>query len=44
MREDLRPGSSFPDFSLPDQTGKEVSLSTLMKGWPVVLTFNRGNY
>ena len=44
MREDLRPGNHFPDFSLPDQTGKEVSLSTLMNGWPVVLTFNRGNY
>ena len=44
MRDDLRPGNPFPDFSLPDHTGKEVSLSTLMNGWPVVLTFNRGNY
>ena len=44
MREDLRPGNPFPDFRLPDQTGNEVSLSTLMNGWPVVLTFNRGNY
>ncbi len=44
MRDDLRPGNPFPDFSLPDQTGKELSLSALMNGWPVVLTFNRGNY
>ena len=44
MREDLKPGNLFPDFRLPDQDGREVSLSELMGGWPVVLTFNRGNY
>ena len=44
MREDLKPGNPFPDFSLPDQSGKEVSLSESMNGWPMVLTFNRGNY
>ena len=44
MREDLKPGNSFPDFSLPDQAGKDLSLSEAMNGWPVVLTFNRGNY
>ena len=44
MREDLKPGNPFPDFRLPNQDGTEVSLSELMGGWPVVLTFNRGNY
>ncbi len=44
MREDLKPGNPFPDFRLPNQDGTEVSLSDLMGGWPVVLTFNRGNY
>ena len=44
MREDLKPGNTFPDFRLPDQTGAEGSLIERMNGWPVVLTFNRGNY
>ena len=44
MREDLKPGKPFPDFNLPDQAGKDVSLSEATNGWPVVLTFNRGNY
>ena len=44
MKKELQPGNVFPDFHLPDQTGKEASLSERMNGWPVVLTFNRGNY
>ena len=44
MRDDLKPGNIFPDFTLADQTGAEQSLSGVMNGWPLVLTFNRGNY
>ena len=44
MREDLKPGNKFPDFSLPDQEGNVSRLSQLMRGWPTILTFNRGNY
>ena len=44
MRQDLKPGNQFPDFTLPDHNGQEVQLGQLMGGWPTVLTFNRGNY
>jgi peroxiredoxin/ketosteroid isomerase-like protein len=38
----LKPGSIAPDFSLPDQDGRLVSLRSLLAGGPVVLTFYRG--
>ena len=44
MRDDLKPGASFPDFELPNQDGELAKLSDLMGDKPVVLTFNRGNY
>ena len=44
MREDLEPGNRFPDFSLPDTSGKTVRLSELMEGRPTVLVFERGKY
>ena len=44
MREDLRPGNTFPDLELPDTDNKVMRLSERMDGWPTVLTFNRGNY
>ena len=44
MREDLKPGNQFPDFSLASTDGEVVQLSRLMRGWPTVLTFNRGKY
>ena len=44
MREDLKPGTQFPDFSLLNIDGLVVQLSQLMQGWPTVVTFNRGNY
>lgn len=44
MREDLKPGNAFPDFELPDQDGESVRMSEFMKGKPLALTFNRGNY
>ena len=44
MREDLKPGNPFPDFTLPDTYGRTVRLSELMDGWPTVLVFERGKY
>ena len=34
----LEPGDQAPDFTLPDQDGREVALSSL-RGRPVVLYF-----
>jgi peroxiredoxin len=44
MREDLRPGSLFPDIELPNQSNEPVRLSSLMRGYPTVLFFMRGYY
>lgn len=44
MREDLKPGNKFPNFSLPDTSGKVVQLSELIDGWPTILIFERGKY
>lgn len=37
-------GDRAPDFTLPDATGKNVQLSSLLKDGPVVLTWYRGNW
>lgn len=42
MREDLAPGNPFPDLRLPEHTGKELSLSEIARGMPLVLAFVRG--
>lgn len=44
MKDNLQPGNSFPDFSLPDTKKEIVTLSEFMEGMPTVITFNRGNY
>ena len=44
MRADLTPGHVFPDFELPDHTGKPVRLSELMDGRPTAVVFVRGHY
>jgi peroxiredoxin len=44
MRDDLRPGSKFPDIELPDQSGDVVKLSSLMRGFPTAVVFSRGYY
>ncbi|CAH2604603.1 Redoxin domain-containing protein [Rhodovastum atsumiense] len=38
------PGTPAPDFILPDQDGREVSLSRELGRGPVVLTFFRGGW
>ena len=42
MRNDLVPGNPFPDLHLPDTTGREVALSEIAGGQPLVLAFVRG--
>lgn len=37
-------GDRAPDFALPDAAGNMVSLSTLLKEGPVILTWYRGNW
>jgi len=44
MRADLKVGNIFPDFELPDHTGKVYSLSQLLRGWPGILCFSRGYF
>ncbi len=42
MRQDLRTGQPFPDLTLPETTGKELALSEIARGQPLVLAFVRG--
>ena len=44
MRPDIRPGGTFPDYALPDQTGTVRTLSELQGRDPLILTLARGNY
>src|SRR6202046_1643526 len=44
MRSDIAPGGHFPDYELPDQTGKPRKLSELQGDDPLVLTLARGHY
>ena len=44
MRPDIRPGGTFPDYALPDQTGTSRTLSELQGSDPLILTLARGNY
>ncbi len=39
---DLSPGDAFPDLRLPEHTGKELALSDIADGQPLVLCFVRG--
>jgi peroxiredoxin len=42
MRADLVPGNPFPDISLPEHTGRELSLREIASQQPLVLGFVRG--
>jgi peroxiredoxin len=44
MREDIKVGGTFPDFRLPDQDGRERSLSELQGNNPMVLHLSRGGF
>lgn len=40
----LKVGAHAPDFTLPDVSGKQVTLSELLKQGPVAVTFYRGEW
>ena len=44
MRSDIVPGGRFPDYELPDHTGKLCKLSELQGDDPLILTLARGHY
>ncbi len=44
MRDDLKVGARFPDFELPDHTGKQHRLSNLIRNFPGTLTIGRGHF
>jgi peroxiredoxin len=39
-----RPGEVMPPFTLPDETGRLVSLDSLLAAGPVAITFHRGHW
>src|SRR5258707_11657003 len=44
MRSDVASGGIFPDYELPDHTGKLRKLSELQGDDPLILTLARGPY
>jgi peroxiredoxin len=44
MRRDIAAGGVFPDYELPDHTGKLRKLSELQGDDPLILTLARGHY
>jgi peroxiredoxin len=44
MRADIVPGAAFPDYELPDHTGKHRTLSELQGNDPMVLVLARGSF
>ncbi len=44
MRSDIAPGSTFPDYELPDHTDTPRKLSELQGDDPMILTLARGHY
>jgi peroxiredoxin len=44
MRADIVPGAVFPDFELPDHTGKHKTLSGLQGADPMIVVLSRGHF
>jgi peroxiredoxin len=44
VRADITPGAAFPDYELPDQTGKHRKLSELQGPHPMVVILSRGGF
>ncbi|SRR5712692_6814923 len=44
MRADIVAGAAFPDFELPDHTGKRRRLSELQRFDPMVVVLSRGGF
>jgi peroxiredoxin len=44
MRADIVPGAPFPDYELPDHTGRKRKLSELQGDAPMIVFLSRGHY
>jgi peroxiredoxin len=44
VRSDIVPGATFPDYELPDQSGRRRRLSELQGGDPMILVLSRGHF
>jgi peroxiredoxin len=44
MRPDITPGGTFPDYELPDHTGKRRRLSEIQGTDPMILVLSRGGF
>jgi peroxiredoxin len=44
MRKDIVPGATFPDYALPDHSGKHRKLSELQHDDPMIIVLSRGGY
>jgi peroxiredoxin len=44
MRADIVPGARFPDYELPDRTGRKRKLSELQGDAPMIVFLSRGFY
>lgn len=44
MRKDIVPGATFPDYELPDQSGRRRRLSEIQAGDPMILVLSRGHF
>ena len=44
MRPDIKPGAAFPDYELPDHTGKRRKLSEIQRGDPMIVVLSRGHF
>ena len=44
MRKDIAVGTKFPDYDLPDQTGKHQKLSGIQRGDPMIVVLSRGGF
>ena len=44
IEQTLRTGNYAPDFTLPNPSGRPVSLAGLLRGGPAVVTFYRGGW
>lgn len=44
MRDDIKPGSVFPDYELQNTNGKSKALSALQGKNPMILTLSRGHF
>ena len=44
MRNDIIPGATFPDYELPDQSGKRRRLSEIQNHDPMIVVLSRGHF